>query len=87
MNCGYGFDIDREDWEDGFGLSRFDLTPVESGHPNNYLVPRQNGNINLYLIFHTLTPAVINLILYEEFQNQLEIERNQRVVYDLSQGS
>lgn len=86
MNCGYGFDIDRKDCENGFGLCRFDLTPAESGHPY-YLVPCQNGNVNLYLKYHSLTPAVINLIVCEEFQNQLEIDRNRSVVYDLSEGS
>ena len=40
-----------------------------------------------YLKFGTKTPAVLNLIVYAEFQNPLEIDRNRRVVYDLSQGA
>lgn len=70
----------------GYGLFPFDLTPSGSGH-RNYLVPRRTGNVNLYLKFHSLTTAFINLIVYTEFQKQLEIDRNRLVVYDLSQGS
>ncbi|XP_068749120.1 uncharacterized protein [Montipora capricornis] len=86
MNCGHGLDIDRLDWENGYGLLRVDLTPAGSGHPD-HLIPHRSGNVNLYLKFGTQTETVLNLIVYEEFQNQLEIDRNRRVVYDLSQGS
>ena len=86
VKIGHGLDIEREDWENGCGLFRFDLTPAGSGH-SNYLVSRRTGNVNLYLKFYTSTTAVINLIVYAEFQSQLETDRNRRVVYDLSQGS
>ena len=86
MNCGHGLNIDRVDWENGYGLFRFDLTPAGSGHPD-HLIPHRTGNVNLYLKFGTQTNSVLNLIVYAEFQNQLEIDRNRRVVYDLSQGS
>ncbi|XP_015764367.1 PREDICTED: uncharacterized protein F54H12.2-like [Acropora digitifera] len=86
MNCGHGLDIDRENWEQGYALFRFDLTPAGSGHPD-HLIPHRSGNVNLYLKFGTETDTVLNLIVYAEFQNQLEIDRNRRVVYDLSQGS
>ena len=81
-----GIDIDREEWEQGYGLFRLDTTPAGSGHPD-HLIPNRSGNVNLYLKFGTETPAVLNLIVYAEFQNQLEIDRNRRVVYDLSQGA
>ena len=86
MNCGHRLDIDRVDWENGYGLFRFDLTPAGSGHPD-HLIPHRTGNVNLYLKFGTQTNSVLNLIVYAEFQNQLEIDCNRRVVYDLSQGS
>ena len=75
MNCGHGLDIDREDWEQGYGLFRFDLTPAGSGHPD-HLIPHRSGNVNLYLKFGTETDTVLNLIVYAEFQNHLEIDRN-----------
>ena len=34
MNCNHGLDIDRKDWEEGYGLFRLDLTPAGSGHPS-----------------------------------------------------
>ena len=86
MKCGHGLDIDREDWEQGYGLFRFDLTPAGSGHPD-HLIPHRSGNVHVYLKSGTETGTVLNLIVYAEFQNQLEIDRNRRVVYDLSQGS
>ena len=86
MNCGHGLDIYREYWEQGHGLFRFDLTPAGSGHPD-HLIPHRWGNVNLYLKFGTETDTVLNLIVYAEFPNQLEIDRNRHVVYDLSQGS
>ena len=66
MNCGHGIDIDREEWEQGYGLFRLDTTPAGSGHPD-HLIPYRSGNVNLYLKFGTETPAVLNLIVYAEF--------------------
>ena len=86
MNCRHGIDIDRGDWEGGYGLFRLDTTPAGSGHPD-HLIPHRSGNVNLYLIFGTPTPEVLNLIVYAEFRNHFEIDRNRRVVYDLSQGA
>ena len=74
MNCGHGIDIDREDWEGGYGLFHLDTTPAGSGHPD-HLIPHRSGNVNLYLKFGTPTPAVLNLIVNAEFQNHLEIDR------------
>lgn len=67
--------MDREDWEQGYGLFRLGTTPYRS------------GNVNLYLKFGTQTPAVLNLIVYAEFQNKLEIDRKRRMMYDLCQSA
>ena len=84
MNCGHGLDIHRVDWQNG--LFCFDLTPAGSGHLG-HLIPHRTGNVNLHLNFEAQTNSVLNLIVYDEFQNQFEIDRNRRVVYDLSKGS
>ena len=86
MNCAHGIDIDREEWEQGYGLFRLDTTPAGNGHPD-HLIPNRSGNVSFYLKFGTETLAVLNLIVYAEFQNQVEIDRNRRVAYDLSQGA
>ena len=44
-----------------------------SGHPD-HLILHGSGNVNLYLKFGTPTPEVLNLIVYTEFQNHLEID-------------
>ena len=59
MNCGHGIDIDREDWERGYGLIRLDTTPAGSGHPD-HLIPHRSGNVNLYLKFGNPAPTVLN---------------------------
>ena len=64
-----GWNIDRKDWEQGYGLFRQDLTPAGSCHPS-HLVSHHSGNVNLYLKFDTPIPAVLNLIVYAEFQTQ-----------------
>ena len=86
MNCGHGIVIDKEDWEGGYGMIRLDTTPAGSGH-SDHLIPHRSGNVNLYLKFGNPSPTVLNLIVYAELQNHLEIDRNWRVVYDLSQGA
>ena len=86
MNWCYGKAIEREEWEQGYGLFRLDTTPARKGHPD-HLIPNRSGNVNLHLKLGIETPAVLNSIVYAEFQNQLEIDRNRRVVYDLSQGT
>ena len=64
-----GWNIDRKEWEQGYGLFRLDLTPAGNCHPSN-LVSHHSGNVHLYLNFDTPMPAVLNLIVYTEFQNQ-----------------
>ena len=81
-----GWNIDRKEWEQGNGLFRLDLTPAGNCHPS-HLVSHYSGNVNLYLKFDTPMPAVLNLIVYTEFQNQWEIDCNRCMVYDLSQGA
>ena len=50
----------------------------------DHLISHRAGNVNLHLKFGTQTNSVLNLIVYAEFQNQLDIDRIRRVVYDLS---
>ena len=64
-----GWNIDRKEWEQGYGLFRLDLTPAGNCHPS-HLVSHHSGNVNLYLKFETPMPAFLNLIVYTEFQKQ-----------------
>lgn len=66
MNCGYGIDIDREDWEGGYGLICLDMILVGSGYLD-YLIFYCSGNVNLYFKFGNFILIVFNLIVYVEF--------------------
>ena len=61
VNCGHGLDIEREDWEQEYGLFCFDLTPAGNRHLD-HLIPHRFRNVNLYLKFGTETDTVLNLI-------------------------
>ena len=47
MNCGHGLDIDREDWEQGYGLFRFELTPA-----GQLTIFMDNDNSNCYYYYY-----------------------------------
>ena len=77
-----GNDIAREDYDKGYSLYAFDLTPdlSEEGHFN--LV--KQGALRLELKFGTALPNTVTVIAYAEFENVIEIDRNRNVVYDFS---
>jgi hypothetical protein len=73
-------DITREDFVNGYALFCFDLTPDmgESDHFN--LI--KTGSVRLKINFSQALPQTINVVVYAEFQNVLEIDRNRNVFYD-----
>jgi hypothetical protein len=73
-------DISREDYVDGYTLFCFDLSPDlgESDHFN--LI--KSGSLRLGLSFGEQLAQTINVVVYAEFQNVLEIDRNRNVFYD-----
>ena len=78
-----GNEIDRTEYQKGYTLFAFDLTPdlsVDGGHFQ--LVKR--GNLRLELHFAKALPATINVIAYAEFDNVIEIDRSRNVVFDYS---
>lgn len=77
-----GTDISREDYRGGYALYAFDLTPdlAESDHFNL----NKEGNVRLDAKFGTALPNTINAIVYAEFENVIEIDRNKNVIFDYS---
>jgi hypothetical protein len=73
-------DISREDYVNGYTLFCFDLSPDlgESDHFN--LI--KSGSLRLGLSFGEQLAQTINVVVYAEFQNVLEIDRNRNVFYD-----
>ena len=73
-------DITRQEYSNGYTLFCFDMTPDlgESDHFN--LI--KSGSIRLKMTFAEALPNTINVVIYAEFQNVLEIDRNRNVFYD-----
>ena len=77
-----GNQISPDEYADGFTLFAFDLTPDldEGGH--FHLV--KQGNLRLELHFATQLPETINVIMYEEFDNVIEVDKARNVLFDYS---
>ena len=75
-----GLDIDREEYERGFTLFAYDLSPdlSEEGYFN--LV--KEGSIRVKLKFAQALPNTINVIAYAEFESVIEINREKQVLID-----
>ena len=75
-----GLDIDRQDYERGYTLFAYDLSPdlTEEGYFN--LV--KEGSIRVELKFAQALPNTINVIAYAEFESIIEINREKQVLID-----
>ncbi len=76
-------DISIEEYPDGYTLFCFDLSP-DLGEPADHFDLIKSGCVRLTLNFALPLPRTINVIVYAEFQNVLEIDRNRNVFYDYS---
>lgn len=73
--------ISRSDYAgNGFALHVLDLSPDLSD--GNHLELREKGTVGLEIRFGTALPNTINVIVYSEFENLIEIDRNRRVIFD-----
>ena len=77
-----GNQIQREDYDKGYTIYAFDLTPdlAEDDHFN--LI--KEGNVRVDMKFATQLTNTINVIVYAEFENVIEIDRSKNVVFDYS---
>ena len=94
MHRGQGNDITRLDWERGFGLFIYDLTPDGNGSSPHFHI-RQKGVVDLALTFAKAVGTVawdgttvvdigaLNVFIYAEYQKVLEITRDKTVIFDL----
>ena len=74
INANFGNDITRRDYSHGYTLFAYDLTPDVSDQTDFNLI--KEGNIRLELCFGTALPTTVNVTLYAEFENMIEIDRN-----------
>ena len=93
MHRGQGNDINRVDWEGGYGLFIYDLTPDGNGSSPHFHI-RQKGVVDLALTFSkavgtagpdgkVLAIGALNVFIYAEYQKVLEITRDKTVIFDL----
>ena len=72
--------IKREDWPRGYSLFSFDLTPDYDGDDHYPLV--KHGNLRLEMNFATTLAQTINVIVYAEFDNIIELSNNRNIQFD-----
>ena len=75
-------DITREDYARGYTLFVFDLTP-DDGEDDHYSLIK-TGSVRLGLTFAEALRETVQVVVYAEFQNVLEVDRNRNVFYDFA---
>ncbi|KAK7095591.1 hypothetical protein V1264_005919 [Littorina saxatilis] len=77
-----GNDISIDDYDKGYTLFAFDLTPDLSNQGHFELI--KEGNVRLEMHFAKALPRTINIIVDAEFDNIIEIDRSRNVLFDYS---
>ncbi|KAJ8050168.1 hypothetical protein HOLleu_03264 [Holothuria leucospilota] len=77
-DCGNA--ISREDYPFGYTLFAFDLSPDLS--PGGHLNLIKQGNLRMELHFAQPLVSTINVIVYAELDNIIEIDKSRNVLFD-----
>ena len=77
-----GNSIERSDYSRGYTLYAFDLTP-DLGQDDHFNLIKE-GNVRVDMKFSVALPNTINVIVYAEFENIIEIDRTRNVIFDYS---
>ena len=76
--------IDVDDYDSGntiYGFS-FGADKVDDCYKSGYVNPTMNGSLGLYMKFSTALTEAITVVTYSEFDNVLEIDKNNEVLTD-----
>jgi hypothetical protein len=77
-----GNNITREDYPNGYTLFAFDLTSdLCSGE---HLDLTKKGNLSINLGFASALKVNVNIVIYTEYQQVIEIDKNRKVILDFS---
>ena len=78
-----GNHIDREEYKKGYTLICFDLSPdLEEG--GGYVNLRKTGTVSLEVHFKKELTETVNIVVYGEFENTIEIDQYRSVVTDFT---
>ncbi|KAF4529787.1 hypothetical protein B566_EDAN018055 [Ephemera danica] len=69
-----GYRISMEEWQKGYALFPFDLTPDLSAHEQHWCIQEQ-GNLRLELGMKTALKEAVTIVVYAEFREVMEIDR------------
>ena len=75
-----GSQISRSDYGSGYTVFCFDLSPDHCLRDHFELIKK--GNLRAELHFSEPLTYIVNLIVYAEFQNVIEIDANRNVLFD-----
>ena len=73
--------IKREDYSEGYTIIVADLTPFEIG--DNFDLKAER-TLSIDLVFKSPLAATINVLVYAEYDNVIEIDSNRNVIKDWS---
>ena len=74
--------IKRVDWDKGYAITVFDLTPDMDAEDRYSLI--KHGNLRLEVEFADALAETITILIYAEFDNIIEIAADRRVLFDYS---
>ena len=80
LNDNKGHGIKRTAYKDGFALYAFDLTPDMTDGAHVDLI--KHGSLRMNLQFTKELPETVNVIVYAEYDNILQIDRARNVIVD-----
>ena len=72
--------IKREDYSEGYTIIVADLTPFEVG--DNFDLKKE-GTLSIDLVFKSPLAATINVLVYAEYDNVIEIDSNCNVIKEM----
>ncbi|GFS72014.1 uncharacterized protein F54H12.2 [Nephila pilipes] len=73
--------ISFSEYKDGYTLFAVDLTPDLSSEAMHYSILR-NGNLTIDIKISKALPETVNLLVYSEYRNTIEIDKNRSIFAD-----